>query len=199
MPATRVSHILIALAFAASSATGFALAPRQSQIAAGCTPNFSGHPVSVIYAGPNGLEELAPASDAVGANVITRPLSARTPEFLIENSGHFPTSYLIKDQANHELVAYATAIPRADAAIKLNPVDNTGKDERQYWLLSCTTCASPSFPVPPGGVFGTSCQIASSALGLCVQRTGVSGEPPVLAPCNDDEGNQRFNFLREYL
>ncbi|KAJ7457050.1 hypothetical protein FB451DRAFT_1275781 [Mycena latifolia] len=188
---------LLAFALAAVSSSASLLPARQ--ISSGCGPNFEGHPVSIIYGGASGVEELGTTSDTVGANVITQALTARVPQFLVENSGHFPSSYLIKDQVDHSLVAYATTIPRADAAIKLNPIDNTGADERQYWLLSCTTCADPSFEVPPGGVFGTSCQIANSALGLCVQRTGVLGAPPVLVPCNDAEPNQRFNFLREYL
>ncbi|KAJ7153469.1 hypothetical protein C8R43DRAFT_1235446 [Mycena crocata] len=122
-------------------------------------------------------------------------MSARTPEFLIENSGHFPTSFLIKDKTDHNLVVYATEIPRADAAIKLSPVNNTGAGERQYWVLSCGTCADPSFAVPPDGVFGTSCQIANSALGLCIQRTGALGQPPLLGGCSTSESNQKFNFL----
>ncbi|KAJ6578764.1 hypothetical protein DFH09DRAFT_1310741 [Mycena vulgaris] len=191
------SSLLVALAVACPAFAASLLSARQ--ISPGCGPNFQGHPVSIIYGGTNGVEELSTTSNTVGANIITQVLSARTPEFLVENSGHFPASYLIKDQADHNIVAYATTIPRADAAIKLNPIDNTGADERQYWLLSCATCADPSFPVPPGGVFGTSCQIANSALGLCIQRTGVLGAPPALAPCSAGEPNQKFNFLREYL
>ncbi|KAJ7852955.1 hypothetical protein B0H13DRAFT_2359245 [Mycena leptocephala] len=185
MLSSRLSYALVALA---ATSSAFASVMSARQISPGCGPNFQGHPVSIIYGGNSGVEELAVTSH-----------TARTPEFLVENSGHFPASYLLKDQTDHSLVAYATTIPRADAAIKLNPIDNTGADERQYWLLSCDTCADPSFTVPPGGVFGTSCQIANSALGLCIQRTGVLGDPPVLAPCFDGEPNQKFNFLREYL
>ncbi|KAJ7658488.1 hypothetical protein B0H17DRAFT_1213173 [Mycena rosella] len=185
--------------FAVTVTYTFAVSLSSRQISVGCGPNFQGHPVSIIYGGANGVEELSTTSDTAGANIITQALSARTPEFLVENSGHFPASYLIKDQADHSLVAYATAFPRTDAAIKLNPIDNTGADERQYWFLSCATCADPSLAVPPGGVFGTSCQIANSALGLCIQRTGILGAPPVLGPCSAGESNQKFNFLREYL
>ncbi|KAF8196189.1 hypothetical protein K438DRAFT_1967908 [Mycena galopus ATCC 62051] len=167
---------------------------------AGCTPNFKGHLVSTIYGGTNGVDELGVTSDTAGANIITQAMTARTPQFIVENSGHFPASFLIKDQGDHSLVAYATTIPRADAAIKLNPIDNTGADERQYWILSCTSCADPSITVPPGGVFGTSCQIANAALGsLCIQQPDVLGQPPTLAPCDNGEADQRFNFLREYL
>jgi len=180
-------------------ASAFASVLSARQISPGCGPNFQGHPVSIIYGGTSGVEDLAATSDTVGANIITQVLTARVPRFLIENSSHFPSSYIIKDQNDHSLVAYATTIPRADAAIKLNPIDNTGADERQDWLLSCASCADPSFTVPPGGVFGTSCQIANSALGLCIQRTGVLGDPPVLAPCFDGETNQKFNFRREFL
>ncbi|KAF7369791.1 hypothetical protein MVEN_00311400 [Mycena venus] len=196
MLSTRLSCAFVVLAAASSS---FASVLSARQISPGCNPNFEGHPVSIIYGGSAGVEELGVTSDTSGANIITQAMSARTPQFLVENSGHFPTSYLIKDQGNHNLVAYATTIPRADAAIKLNPVDNTGADERQYWLISCDTCADPSSTVPPGGVFGTGCQIANSALGLCIQRTGVLGQPPVLDPCFDGEPNQKFNFLRENL
>ncbi|KAJ6554449.1 hypothetical protein B0H19DRAFT_147589 [Mycena capillaripes] len=196
MLSTRLSCALVALA-ATSSAFASVLSARQ--ISSGCAPNFQGHPVSIIYGGSSGVEDLAPTSDTVGANIITKVLAARVPQFLIENSGHFPSSYIIKDQNDHSLVAYATTIPRADAAIKLNPIDNTGADERQDWFLSCASCADPSLTVPPEGVFGTSCQIANSGLGLCIQRTGVLGDPPVLAPCFDGEPNQRFNFLREFV
>ncbi|KAJ6625956.1 hypothetical protein B0H10DRAFT_2211488 [Mycena sp. CBHHK59/15] len=194
LPLQRLSIALATLA-AAASASASVLGARQT----GCGPNFQGHPVSIIYADSNGVEELGVASDTVGANVITQALTARTPQFLVENSGHFPASYLIKDQGNHELVAYATAIPRADAAIKLNNIDNTGADARQYWFLSCDTCSDPSFTVPPGGVFGTSCQIKNTAIGLCIQTTGITGQPPVLAACYAGEAAQKFNFLREYL
>ncbi|KAJ7796563.1 hypothetical protein B0H14DRAFT_3887498 [Mycena olivaceomarginata] len=64
---------------------------------ASCTPNFDGHPVSILYADNAGLEELAVASDTAGANIITKAVNDLNPEFLVENSGHFPTSYLIKD------------------------------------------------------------------------------------------------------
>ncbi|KAF7369784.1 hypothetical protein MVEN_00310500 [Mycena venus] len=187
-------YALVVLATTSSAITSVFSA---RQISPGCTPDFAGHPVSIIYGGSNGVEELGTTSDTSGANIVTQVMSARTPQFLVENAGL--TSFLIRDETDQSLVAYATAIPRADAAIKLNSVDNTGADQRQFWVLSCDTCADPSFPVPPGGVFGTVCQIANSALGLCIQRTGVLGEPPVLAPCFDGEPNQKFNFLREFL
>jgi hypothetical protein len=63
---------------------------------ASCNPSFDGHPVSILYADNAGLEELAVASDTAGANIITKAVNDLNPEFLVENSGHFPTSYLIK-------------------------------------------------------------------------------------------------------
>ncbi|KAJ7203562.1 hypothetical protein GGX14DRAFT_570009 [Mycena pura] len=198
MLSTRLSVAMALAATCSARAAVLALAARQSDLT-GCAPSFEGHPVSIIYGGSTGVDELAVTGDVAGANVITRAMSARTPEFLVENSGKFPASYLIKDQNDHELVAYATTIPRADAAIKLNAIDDSEQDDRQYWFLSCATCADPSFPVPPGGVFGTSCQIANVALDLCIQQTGVLGDPPVLAPCDASEPNQLFNFLREFL
>ncbi|KAJ7054674.1 hypothetical protein C8F01DRAFT_481678 [Mycena amicta] len=186
--------VFASLSIAAHAAT---LTARQLN---GCTPSFQGHPVSIIYGGASGVDELAATSDVSGANVVTRGMSARTPEWLVENSGKFPTSYVIKDQNDHSLVAYATDIPRADAAIKLNPIDNSGQDSRQFWFISCSTCADTSFEVPPGGFFGTSCQIANVALGsLCIQHTNTLGDPAVLAPCNAGEPAQLFNFLRENL
>jgi hypothetical protein len=93
MLSSRLSYALVALA-ATSSAFGSVISARQ--ISPGCGPNFQGHPVSIIYGGSSGVEELAVTSHTVGANVITQALSARTPEFLVENSGHFPASYLLK-------------------------------------------------------------------------------------------------------
>ncbi|KAJ7314443.1 hypothetical protein DFH08DRAFT_943295 [Mycena albidolilacea] len=162
---------------------------------ASCNPNFEGHPVSILYADTAGLEELAVASDTAGANVITKAVNDLNPEFLVENSGHFPTSYLIKDQANHNLAVFAVQAPRAPPAPKLNTIDNTGKDERQYWLISCDTCNSG---VPSGGVFGVGCQIANSYVsGFCVQQPGVLGQPPILRGCSGGS-DQKFNFRREF-
>ncbi|KAJ7092441.1 hypothetical protein B0H15DRAFT_174295 [Mycena belliarum] len=186
----------LALAALTALAASASTLPRQLS---GCSPSFQGHPVSIIYPGASGIEALYPASDTLNANIVTAPLVGRTPQFLVENSGHVPTSYLIKDAADHGLVAYATAVPRADAAVKLNAIDNSGADPRQYWVLTCAACASTSTEVPPGGVFGTSCQIANVAVGRCVQRVGAVGTPPVLAPCSATEGAQMFNFLRENL
>jgi hypothetical protein len=49
--------------------------------------------------------------------------------------------------------------------------------------------------VSPGGVFDISGQIESTAVGFCIQRPDVLGNPPVLAACAD-KPNQKFNFLR---
>jgi hypothetical protein len=76
------------------SASASVLSTRQTSSA--CGPNFQGHPVSITYVGSNGVDELGVASDTAGAGLITQPESAFTPELLVENSGHFPSSYLIK-------------------------------------------------------------------------------------------------------
>ncbi|KAJ7630117.1 hypothetical protein DFH06DRAFT_1338027 [Mycena polygramma] len=192
-------HISCVLATLAATSSAFASALPARQIGPNCGPNFQGHPVSITYGGSNGVEELDAVSDTVGANIITQVLSARVPQFLIENSGHYPSSYLLKDQDDHGLVVYGTTPPRAAPALKLNPIDNTGADERQYWRIVCNSCPDPSSTVPPGGVFGTGCQMMNSALGLCIQRTGVLGEPAVLVACFAGEPKQKFNFLRQYL
>jgi hypothetical protein len=93
MLSTRISCAFVVLA-AASSSLASVLSARQ--ISPGCGPNFQGHPVSIIYGGTSGVEELGLTGDITGADVITQVMSARTPEFLVENSGHFPASYLIK-------------------------------------------------------------------------------------------------------
>lgn len=96
MLSTRLSVAMVALAATCSArAAVLALAARQSDLT-GCAPSFEGHPVSIIYGGSTGVDELAVTGDVAGANVITRAMSARTPEFLVENSGKFPASYLIK-------------------------------------------------------------------------------------------------------
>jgi hypothetical protein len=85
----RPTIALFALAAPAFAAT---LAARQT----GCSPNFAGHPVSILYANGGTLEELTVAGHTSGANIITQVVSALSPEFLIENSGHSPASYIIK-------------------------------------------------------------------------------------------------------
>ncbi|KAJ6535683.1 hypothetical protein B0H19DRAFT_1080140 [Mycena capillaripes] len=134
-------------------------------------------------------------SDTAGAGLITQPESALTPELLVENSGHFPSSYLIKDQKDHSLVVYAGIRGHAPPLLNLHSIDNSGVDSRQYWFITCDTCASPSTNVPPGGVFGISCQIETTVFGFCIRRPGVLGNPPVLVACAG-EPNQKFNFLR---
>ncbi|KAJ7792456.1 hypothetical protein B0H13DRAFT_2172526 [Mycena leptocephala] len=184
-------------AFVAISVFGSASASVLSarQTSPGCGPNFQGHPVSIIYGGSSGVGELGVASDTAGAGLITQPESALTPEFLVENSGHFPASYLIKDQNDHSLVVYDGIRGHAPPLLDLHSIDNTGVDNRQYWFITCDTCTDPSATVPPGGVFGTSCQIEGTVFGFCIQRPAVSEDPPVLAACTV-EPNQKFNFLR---
>lgn len=87
---TRLLAAFVALSVF-GSASASVLSARQTS--PGCGPNFQGHPVSIIY---GGVSELGVASDTAGAGLITQPESALTPEFLVENSGHFPASYLIK-------------------------------------------------------------------------------------------------------
>ncbi|KAJ7796562.1 hypothetical protein B0H14DRAFT_3494600 [Mycena olivaceomarginata] len=104
---------------------------------ASCNPNFDGHPVSILYADTAGLEELAVASDTAGANIITKAVNDLNPEFLVENSGHFPTSYLIK-------------LPVPPPAPKLNTIDNTGEDDAHNIPgvnigLSAATHATPVY------------------------------------------------------
>ncbi|KAJ7885845.1 hypothetical protein B0H13DRAFT_2044728 [Mycena leptocephala] len=99
------------------------------------------------------------------------------------------------DQANHNLAVFAVQAPRAPPALKLNTIDDTGEDDRQYWLISCDTCNSG---VPSGGVFGVDCQIANSYVtGFCIQQPGVLGQPPVLRGCSGGS-NQKFNLRREF-
>ncbi|KAJ7271130.1 hypothetical protein C8J57DRAFT_1716300 [Mycena rebaudengoi] len=182
------------LALAAAPALAASLSARQT--GSGCSPGFNGHPVSITYA--LGSDELGVASHTSGANVITQISSGNVPEFLIENSGHFPTSYLIKDQTNHGLVVYAAPVIRGPPALRLNTLDESGADERQYWVITCGTCSAPGADVPPGGVFGTNCQLKNSALGVCVQRNGDTGAQPILRGCTGGE-NQLFQFRRGTL
>ncbi|KAF7354292.1 hypothetical protein MVEN_01117400 [Mycena venus] len=175
------------------SASASVLSARQTS--PGCGPNFQGHPISITYGGSNGVDELGVASNTAGAGLTTQPESAFTAEFLVENSGHFPSSYLIKDQNDHSLVVYAGIRGHAPPLLNLNSIDNSGVDVRQYWFITCDTCASPSANVPPGGVFGISCQIETTVFSFCIQSPDVLGNPPVLAACAD-KPNQKFNLLR---
>ncbi|KAJ7271145.1 hypothetical protein C8J57DRAFT_1320889, partial [Mycena rebaudengoi] len=188
---TMLYPLFLALAAAPALATTFSA----RQTGTGCSPDFSAHSVSISYA--LGREELSVVSHTSGANVITQVASGHIPGFLIENSGHFPTSYLVKDQTNDELVVYAVPVIRGPSALRLNTLDESGVDERQYWVITCAICAAPGADVPFGGVFGTSCQLANSELDVCMQRTeGGIGAQPVLRGCtgNDD---QKFDFRRE--
>ena len=57
-----------------------------------CNPNFEGVGVSVI----NGDREWTVEADAAGVNVVPATTVAGTSQFRFEQSGQFPTSYIIK-------------------------------------------------------------------------------------------------------
>ncbi|KAJ7730234.1 hypothetical protein DFH07DRAFT_174486 [Mycena maculata] len=191
MFSARLSIAIFVLA-AASHAVSSRLPARQN---ANCGPNFDGNPVS-IFSGVDAAEELAVASDTVGASIITQPVIVGTPQFLVENTGDFPSSYIIKDENDLNLVVYA-ASTSVGPALQLNEIDNTGEDQRQDWLISCEACSAPGETLPPGFAYGTFCQIENSNVGLCVQWNGAIGTPPTLTACNDAEQSQKFIFVQE--
>ncbi|KAJ7614999.1 hypothetical protein FB45DRAFT_1035794 [Roridomyces roridus] len=163
------------------------------QISSGCTPSFQGIPVNIMVGdGGNGL---APSNDSTGSYILNDGCIHSNPLFLLENTGHSPSSFIIKDQNNHDLVVYAAS--GTSPAIQLNAIDNSGQDERQDWIINCSTCAEASNPVPTvGGTFGQWCQIANSLTGLCVQPEGSAGTFPVLTACDVTNSNQKFDFVR---
>ncbi|KAJ7614992.1 hypothetical protein FB45DRAFT_1008577 [Roridomyces roridus] len=168
------------------------------QISSGCSPNFQGIPVNIVYG--TGSDGFAATSDATSSKIFTEAINTNlNPLFLVENSGHVPTSYLIKDQNNHELVVYAFSPPRSRPVMQLNGIDDSGQDDRQYWELSCTTCTAPGPPIPTGGIIASGCQIASSHFGLCVQVDGLAGTFPLLTACDGTNAHQRFTFVRGNL
>ncbi|KAJ7719089.1 hypothetical protein DFH07DRAFT_859626 [Mycena maculata] len=135
-----------------------------------CNPNFEGAGVSIIAGDVEWGYSAAVAGTPLADDLSSFPPNA-TAEWFVQQTGAFPTSYIIKTISNTGLVA---GVDNDGTALALEDIDSA--EAGQIWDISCTQCSSGASSTPGGGEFASGCSISSAPSGLCASlEMGGSG------------------------
>ncbi|KAK7052158.1 hypothetical protein R3P38DRAFT_2858888 [Favolaschia claudopus] len=146
-------------------------APRAS-----CNPNFEGAGVSII---DNSVEwgVSPPVAGTVLSHILGGFPPNATAEWHVQQTGAFPTTYIVKEINHNDLVVGIGA----DGLLVLEEIDSS--KPTQIWQISCDSCSSGASSTPRGGEFASGCKIVSDANGSCVE-VQHGGSHVTTAQCN---------------
>ncbi|KAF5387541.1 hypothetical protein D9757_006540 [Collybiopsis confluens] len=154
-----------------------------------CAPNAQGAGVSIVSVQNSkrewGDHNAPPFYGDVLVSSSSRGLTV--PDFHVQQSGQFPTSYVIKDVNNNFL-----AVTSQGSQLIFDAASNSGNQANQLFDINCQSCA---WDTTPGKAAGSSCTVSPhGATGQCVAIGYNSADPLSVVGCSGSN-SQLFNIV----
>ncbi|KAJ7489174.1 hypothetical protein FB451DRAFT_1223964 [Mycena latifolia] len=161
----------------------FSPTTRQAQ----CNPNFEGAGVSIVI----GQRDIKVAPPVAGTLLVAtnNGVVNQTAEWHVQQTGAFPTSYIIKEISHNDLVIDINP----DGLLILEEIDSS--KPTQIWDIVCDQCLPGASSTPGGGDFASGCSIISPQSDSCV-HLGPVGAAAInfgIGECANSI-SQRFDF-----